>query len=135
MKVFVVVKPVGKTRGFEKIEVEIEKSDSQNISNLISFFVNREISRYEADEFRVLSQSDIDDMVDRGKVSFGFKYREHEEIDRAEAIRVALESFADELFVVFINDKQIESLEDELTLVEGDEISFIRLTMLSGRYF
>ncbi len=130
-----VVKAVGKTRGFEKVEVEFEEKNITNISDLITFFVNREINRYEASEFKVLSQKDINMMVDSGKISFGFKYREHERINREEAIITAKQAFEDELFCVFINDEQREKIEDLVNLSEGDEISFVRLTMLSGRYF
>ncbi|GKX27785.1 hypothetical protein SH1V18_02650 [Vallitalea longa] len=135
MKVFVVIKAIGKTRGFNKLEVEVEDKDIENVPALISFFVNREIERYEANEFKVLSQEDINQMVDSGKVSFGFKYREHDRVDRNEAVAIALQAFVDELFVMFINDEQVERLEDKLIINDGDEISFVRLTMLSGRYF
>ncbi len=135
MEVFVVVKSVGKTRGFDKVAVEIEDRVIQNTSELINYFVNREINRYESDEFKVLSQDDINLMVDGGKVSFGFKYREHGKIDRKEAVDIAIQAFIDELFVIFINNEPIEKLENKVILNDGDEISFVRLTMLSGRYF
>jgi len=135
MKVYIVVKAVGKTRGFDKIEVELEDIHKDSVASLISFFVNREISRYESNEFKILSQEDINQMVDSGKISFGFKYREHNKIDRDEAVDIALQAFDDELFVMFVNDEQIESQDDKLSIRDGDEISFVRLTMLSGRYF
>ena len=73
-------------------------------------------------------------MVIAGKVSFGFKYRDVE-IDRKNAENVALLAFKDGLFAVFINDNEIESLDNHLDLKKDDIVTFIRFTMLTGRYY
>ncbi len=135
MTIFLVVKGVGKTRGFEKIGIEIEDKEILSVSSFIRFLVHREIECYESEAFKVLSQEDINRMVDNGKVAFGFKYREHEPINRTEAVNNAIDAFRDELFAMFINDRQIQNLDDRIALKDGDEVSLVRLTMLSGRYF
>jgi hypothetical protein len=73
-------------------------------------------------------------MVISGKISFGFKYREVE-IDRENAQDVALLAFKDGLFAVFINNDEIKALDENLSLKNNDIVTFIRFTMLTGRYY
>ena len=42
-------------------------------------------------------------------------------------------AFNDGLFRIFLNDNELSSLEEKINLQENDELTFIRLTMLSGR--
>lgn len=79
-----------------------------------------------------LSEQDISDMAKIGKIAFGINYGDKEqELDKA--VDNALQSFEDGIYRVFINDRQLEKLDDTLNLSEGDSLTFIRLTMLSGR--
>lgn len=135
MKVFLVIKTMGKTRGFNRVGIELNDKEMMNAASLIHFLVHREIDRYESEEWKALSQEEINERIDTGKIAFGFKYREHDRIDREEAVRIAVEAFQDEWFALFINEQQIETLDDHLTIADGDDISLVRLTMLSGRYF
>lgn len=45
---------------------------------------------------------------------------------------VALESFAHNGFFVFVGDRQVEDLNERLSLAETDEVSFVRLVPLVG---
>jgi hypothetical protein len=45
---------------------------------------------------------------------------------------VALDSFRRNGFFVFVGDRQVEDLDEELTLAESDEVSFVRLVALAG---
>lgn len=42
-------------------------------------------------------------------------------------------AFKDGLFRIFLNDNELSSLEENINLQENDKLTFIRLTMLSGR--
>ena len=42
-------------------------------------------------------------------------------------------AFNDGLFRIFLNDNELSSLEEKIKLQENDKLTFIRLTMLSGR--
>jgi hypothetical protein len=44
----------------------------------------------------------------------------------------ALEAFARNGFFVFAGDRQLDDLDEELTLAEGDVVSFLRLIPLAG---
>ena len=46
--------------------------------------------------------------------------------------RVALDSFVHNGFFVFVGDRQVQDLDEELTLAETDEVSFVRLVPLVG---
>lgn len=134
MNINIAIKSAAKTRNIKQVPYEVS-GDICNLKDLIINLVNIEIDKYENHTFKVLSQEDINTMVDLGKISFGFKYREHDRVNREEAVNIALLAFEDGLFVVFINDVQVESLTNKLVLNDNDVLSFIRLTMLSGRYF
>ena len=42
-------------------------------------------------------------------------------------------AFNDGLFRIFLNNNELSSLEEKINLQENDKLTFIRLTMLSGR--
>lgn len=71
-------------------------------------------------------------MATTGKVGFGVNYgNKKPDIDKA--IQNALECFQDGLVVVFIEGNQFTNEDEPLSLKDGDEITFVRMTMLSGR--
>ena len=37
------------------------------------------------------------------------------------------------MFRVFLGDRELENLDEKVEFAEGNEITFIRLTMLAGR--
>ncbi len=130
MKVKVVLKSVAKTRGIEYVDYHVDN----NITTLKDLLINLcaiEIDKYENNEFKVLSQEDINTMVNQGKISFGFKYRK-DVINREKAYENALLSFKDGLYRIFINNEEIEDLETNINLEENDILILIRLTMITG---
>ncbi len=130
MVIKVLLKSIAKTRGVEYVDY-IVSDKIKNLEDLIINLCNIEIDKYEKNEFEVLSQEDINNMVNQGKVSFGFKYRE-DVIDREKAYENALLSFKDGLYRVFINDEEVEELNKEICLKENDTLALIRLTMMTG---
>ena len=80
----------------------------------------------------VLTEENIHDMADVGKIAFGIIYG-NQEPDVENAIAVATQAFEDGLYRVFVNGEETEQLDGRLALQEGDEVSLIRLTMLAGR--
>ncbi len=130
MIIKVLLKSIAKTRGLEYVDYTV----NDNIKSLRDLTVNLcdiEIDKYENREFKVLSQEDINNMVNTGKVSFGFKYRE-DVIDREKAYENALLSFDDGLYRVFINDEEVTVLDGDIGLKECDTLALIRLTMMTG---
>ncbi len=81
---------------------------------------------------KVLSKGEIEDKSTTGKIGFGRIYGERKP-DVQKAIETALECFEDGLVVVFVDGEQVGGLNEELTITEGSEVTFVRMTMLSGR--
>ena len=133
MHIKINIKSLGKTRGIESRDYIIS-DNIETIEDLIHNLVDIEIDKYERKDFKVLNQEDINNMMDSGKISFGFKYRE-KEIDRAYAKEIAVQAFLDGLYVIFINETSIEDINQKIHLCHGNELTLIRLTMLSGRYY
>lgn len=79
-----------------------------------------------------VTEEQITDMASVGKIAFGINYGGREQ-DPDKAIDNALQSFEDGLYRVFLNENELERLDDDLDLCEGDSLTFIRLTMLTGR--
>lgn len=79
-----------------------------------------------------LSERQINDMAGVGRITFGICNGDREQ-DIPKAIDNALLAFRDGLFCMFINGKQETSADSVITLAEDDVLTFIRLTMLSGR--
>lgn len=78
-----------------------------------------------------LTQNDMLRQADGGKVGFGTLYNEQGNGEE-EAVSTALLAFEDGLYRVFINGNEAERLDMPLALRDGDELAFIRFTMLSG---
>ncbi len=130
MIIKVLLKSLAKTRGLDYVDYKI-KDDIKSLEELIVNLCDIEIDKYENKEFKVLSQEDINNMVNNGKVSFGFKYRD-DVIDREKAYENALLSFKDGLYRVFINDEEVTELESDIELKDGDTLALIRLVMMTG---
>lgn len=74
----------------------------------------------------------ISDMAYIGKIAFGINYGGREQ-ERDKAVENALQSFEDGVYRVFLNDIELEKLDDEINVQENDLLTFIKLTMLAGR--
>lgn len=93
---------------------------------------NRRVSECQTPQ--PLSPSRMEDLGLVGKIGFGIPF-DQREADPEDALETALQGFRDDLFRVFIGDREIESLEEPLDLREGDTLTIIRLVMLTGGYF
>lgn len=89
------------------------------------------INRMECGE-SMRSDKQIEDMAAIGKIAFGFVYNEKKP-DVNEAVKTAVTGFEDGLFRVFKGETELEELDRELLFEEGEEVTFVRLTMLAGR--
>ncbi len=79
-----------------------------------------------------LSREEIARKSEIGKIAFGINYGE-KEAKEEDAVKNALLAYEDGLFCIFIGETEAGGLEDAIVLGEGDAVTFIRLTMLSGR--
>jgi hypothetical protein len=62
----------------------------------------------------------------------GFKLKKRRPIDWKKQFDKAIEAFESNRIVILVDDKQVDSLDQEIEVKPGTEVSFLRLTMLVG---
>jgi hypothetical protein len=105
-------------------------------NKLIEQIVRRNVNDYnnkavDAPLFKYLGAGGIENGAKTGKIGFNDRKNEQEQ-DADKAVENALTSYSDGIFKLFINDAEI-GFNETVNLKHGDEITFIRLTMLAGR--
>lgn len=78
-----------------------------------------------------LTNSEIEGKKELGKIGFGRRYS-GKDADPEKAVSNAIQSFEDGLYRVFLNEEEITDIDGKLNLKSDDELTFIRLTFLSG---
>ncbi|MDO3408222.1 hypothetical protein QWJ34_00425 [Saccharibacillus sp. CPCC 101409] len=78
-----------------------------------------------------LTETQIKQGARDGKVGFGAVYDEREP-DADKSVAAALLGFGDGLYRVFLRGEEVTELDAPLTLADGDEVVFMRFTMLAG---
>ncbi|WP_342433267.1 hypothetical protein [Neobacillus sp. FSL H8-0543] len=137
MKVFVSVKQAGKRKEFIKEEELVLNGNPSTLRELITEIIHKNVESYNSRPLdsklvHYLSFDEIESQVSTGKVGFGYRVNE-QQADAEKAIETAMLAFTDGLYRVFIGDEESESLDAPLAIKEGDVLTFIRFTMLSGR--
>jgi hypothetical protein len=92
-------------------------------------FKNRQEERKLA---RVLSKEEIAVGAVRGKIDAGGLERDVQEVDPTSAVENALVAFKDGFYYVFVDEKQVLSLEENITLNDNSHVLFLRLVPLVG---
>lgn len=137
MQIYIYVKQLGKRRNVvDKKTIQLDKTPD-NTAALIAGIVALQVREYnqrleQCELLNYLTDEDIQVKAATGKINFGVNYNEMP-ADMEKAIRNALQSFEDGIFRVFVDGKELESLEEPVMLKEGSELTFVRLTMLAGR--
>ena len=112
---------------YEKAPESLRELIGETVKLCVANYIDR-MDKGEA----VLSKEQIEDMSQIGKIAFGIVYGEKKP-DVQKAIETAVQGFEDGLFRVFLGDRELENLDEKVEFAEGNEITFIRLTMLAGR--
>lgn len=135
MHLYINMKQLGKRKNtIDKVVFSYEKAPEdlrELIGETVKICVADYIDRMDKGE-AVLSEEQIEDMSQIGKIAFGIVYGEKKP-DVQKAIETAVQGFEDGLFRVFLGDRELEKLDEKVEFAEGNEITFIRLTMLAGR--
>lgn len=58
--------------------------------------------------------------------------RELQTVDDDQAVAAALQAFEDGVYYVFVDDQQVERLDDTVSLRDGSRMTFLRLVALAG---
>jgi hypothetical protein len=112
------------------------ESRSIVLSELLTEIVRAEIRAFRDRQSqrrltKVLGLVEIEAGVALGKIDSGGSEVEHV-VDELGAVENALQAFKDGFYLVFIDDRQQEDLEELVALTDRSELLFLRLTPLVG---
>lgn len=100
------------------------------VRELIRSRVYQEVKDYnvrQGDLFRGLVQPSATEQTLNG-----YRFKQPRKIDWEEQFELALKAFDRNGFVVLVDDRQAESLEDEIVIQPGTKVSFLKLVPLVG---
>lgn len=137
MNVKVNLKQLGKKRNkISEQDFYIENVPS-SVRELICETVHTCVESYNkrfdnSENTKELSKEQIEDLSELGKIAFGINYGE-KRADVKAALDTAIQAYEDGIFRIFSGEQELGSLDDSIVINEGDSLTFVRLTMLSGR--
>ena len=105
-------------------------ADRITVRELIHKRVYEEVQAYnlqEPEAFRGLVQPEGAE-----RVLNGYLLRERRKIDAEQQYKKALQAFERNGFLVLVDDRQAESLDEEIEIRVGTQVSFLRLVPLVG---
>ena len=100
------------------------------VRELIRSRVYQEVQDYnrrQPETFRGLVQP-----TDAEQTLNGFKMKQRRQIDWKQQFEKACDAFARNGFFILVDDRQAESLDEEITIGPGTSVSFVKLTPLVG---
>ncbi|MDJ0364731.1 hypothetical protein QMK33_06170 [Hymenobacter sp. H14-R3] len=112
-----------------RLELEISQ-ETLTVRELIARRVHDEVADYNKRQppvFQGLVQP-----TESERALNGYRLRPTKQIDGEQQAYRALEAFQRNGFFVLINDRQAESLDEEVWLGDGATVSFVKLTPLVG---
>jgi hypothetical protein len=136
MDIQVNIKQIGKKKNkVDKRPFHLDNAP-RTVRELIRESVHTCVSEYnerlkKGEQYRALTAEEIQDMSEVGKIAFGINYG-GKEADENEALENAVQSYEDGLYRIFIGEEDAGEIDSEITLEENSEVTFIRLTMLTG---
>jgi hypothetical protein len=80
---------------------------------------------------RFLSEPVLRQQAERGRVDFGGRDLD-QPVDDDAAVGAALESFEDGIYLVVIDQRQCESLDEQVVVGADSRVTFLRLVPLAG---
>lgn len=137
MEILVNVKRIGKRKNsITKIPYKLEETP-ETVKELITEVVKVCVIEYNQklenkEILTILSHQEIEEKAEVGKIGFGILYGENQAA-LEEALENAVQSFEDGLFRIFIGEEEVKTLNQNIQLEEQSELTFVRMTMLSGR--
>ena len=130
MKINIIKKKAGSLKYLGKERIEVPKVSTLK-ELLIAIFYN-EYNHLYNNQMKVLTEKDIKDFAQLGKISFSNLYNINQK-DLDDLIKIMFQDFTDGLYKVFINGQEYENLNEHIQIKNDDEIVFIRFVMLAGR--
>jgi len=81
---------------------------------------------------RVLTGAEIEERQSAGRIVVGDQERDERVADPDQAVAAAITAFGDGLFYFFVNDVQVERLDQVVDAAGVRDVLFVRLTPLAG---
>jgi hypothetical protein len=81
---------------------------------------------------RALTAAQIESAAEKGKVEMGDSEVGRQHVDVEQAVGAAWTAFEDGLYLVVVDEMQFTNLDQSVFLTEDSQITFVRLTMLTG---
>lgn len=137
MKILIRMKSAGKRHAvLDDMPYEIPDAVS-TLRELLTALVQTEVNAYNEKGTDVqiipfLSKEALDQQASVGKVGFGRIYSDRK-ADAAKSAACAIQAYLDGLVRVFQNEDELEQLDEQIKIQEGDHFTLIRLTFLAGR--
>ena len=135
MKIIINIKGLSRKKVIHQEEIELINKISTT-KDLITELVKINVEKFnkkidEKDILSIMTNENIAKAARIGKI--GDEVHGDKKANLKKALDTAYLAFEDGLYCIFINDEQTEKLDDSLNLKDGDILTLIRLTMLSGR--
>ena len=131
-------KLLGQKKAGDRWPMTLLSSNSEQLllRELIARIVREQVAafqqRQEARRFiRVLTAAEIQQGVAQGKVDMG-GHDLQQQVEPESAVATAWQAFEDGLYLVFVDNEQLHSLDSELHLQPDSHLTFVRLTPLVG---
>lgn len=136
MQIFVRVKTPGKRKDV-LTSVPRELPPVSSLRELLTVLVRQEVESVnrrdtEAQLTAWLTSEQIDAEAETGKVGFGRLWSDRK-AEPEKAVANAMQCFEDGIVRVFMGDTELTEPDAPLSVPEGAEFTFIRLTFLAGR--
>lgn len=100
------------------------------VRELIRTRVEREVAEYNASQpeiFRGLVQP-----TDAERMLNGFRLPKRRQLDPEEQCALAIEAFARNGYLVLVNDRQVDDLDEMIEIEPGTSVTFLKLVPLAG---
>jgi hypothetical protein len=137
VKIYINVKQAGVRKQFIARQEFYLAAVPKTLRELITFIVTKNIEDFnnkidQKSILNYLTTEEINDKLILGKVSFG-EINNDKKANLSKALESAFLAYEDGIFRVFVQEQEAGSLDDLIDIDEEDVLTFVRLTMLSGR--
>ncbi|MBW4754696.1 hypothetical protein KZO77_06515 [Prevotella melaninogenica] len=134
MDIYIIKKKLGSRKELGRHPVEIDETVN-TLGDLLYILTLQGLTEAQTPkENHALSESEIAEQAEEGRIRFAENYSEnHDTI--AKAMERTKQAYDDGLFKVFIKGEEVTEWNAPITLCQGTEVIFLRLTMLTGLYF
>lgn len=105
-------------------------TEKMTVRELIRARIYQEVAEYNAQEMEYFNG--LVEPTDAERTLNGFKLRRRRQIDWEEQFARALKAFESNGFFVLVDDRQAETLDEELEVRVDTEVSFLKLVPLVG---